>query len=713
MKPISNSQPELSNTTSSSLFFQSLQQLSILKLKERLPFWFNIGVIIGISSSTIAFTWSWHQLKSSLPKSVSDLSSYVRPDTLTIKAEDGTALQEIGAVTHEQIELAKVPKILTQAFIASEDRRFYDHDGVDFVGIARAAAANLLARTVVEGGSTITQQLSRMVYLNQDRSVWRKIQEVIIASQIEGNFDKQEILECYLNSVYFGSGAYGVADAAWVYFGKSVPDLTVSEVATLVGIVPAPSLYSPLNNLDLAQQRRNIVLHKMAQQGLIDAKTTQSAIASPLTLKPHPLKRFQRSAPYFTDYIRQQLPQYVSPEILHEGGVVVETTLNSKWQQAAEDKVNEAIDRYGKWQAFQQSALVALDPRTGGIKAMVGGRDFGNNQFNRVTQAQRQPGSTFKTFVYTAAIAAGFSPYKSYLDAEYIVDGYQPKNYGGKYRHREVSLYDALAASINIVALRTMIDVGWEPTIEIAQKMGIQSELIPTYSLALGSWEVNLLELTNAYATLANQGVHQTGYGIQRIRDRHDKIIYEAKLQPQTAIDKDTAATMTWMLQGVVNSGTGIPAQIGRPVAGKTGTSDKARDLWFIGYIPQLTAGIWLGNDDNQPTHGSSAIAAEIWRKFMLEVVKDLPIENFPPRPTSTSKATIKAEPVKPKSSYYIPTPEPTNFSDRNKGKSFHEYVSPTVPIIEKLNKLEKIPNYPITEDGNDWLLERLGRLGR
>ncbi|AFZ36862.1 penicillin-binding protein, 1A family [Stanieria cyanosphaera PCC 7437] len=712
MKPISNSQPELSNTTPSSLLSQSLQQLSILKLKNKLPFWFNIGMVIGISSSAIAFSWSWQQLRLSLPQTVSDLSSYVRPDTLTIKAEDGTVLQEIGAVTHEKVKLAEVPQILTQALIASEDRRFYDHDGIDFLGISRAAVSNVLAGSVVEGGSTITQQLSRMVYLNQQRTIWRKLQEVIIASQIEGRFNKQEILECYLNSVYFGAGAYGVADAAWVYFGKSLNELTLSEVATLVGIVPAPSLYSPINNPELAQQRRNIVLNKMAQQGLIDGKTVQAAIASPLTLKPHQLKRFQRFAPYFTDYIQKQLPQYVSPDILHAGGVVVETTLNYQWQQAAEDKINEALDRYGKWQTFQQAALVSLDPRTGGIKAMVGGRDFGNNQFNRVTQAQRQPGSTFKPFVYTAAIAAGFSPYKSYLDSEYMVDGYQPKNYGDKYRHREVSLYDALAASINVVALRTLIDVGWEPTIEIAKKMGIQSELVPTYSLALGAWEVNLLELTNAYATLANQGVYQAGYGIERIRDRYGKIIYEAKPQPQTAIDQDTAATMTWMLQGVVNSGTGIPAQIGRPVAGKTGTSDKARDLWFIGYIPQVTTGIWLGNDNNQATHGTSAIAAEIWRKFMLEVVKDLPVENFPSRSVTSKKPSIKAEPVKPKSSFYLEQTPSRSIYDRSEVRS-HDDAPRRTSIFERLNKLKKIPNYPMTEEGNDWLLERLGRLGR
>jgi penicillin-binding protein 1A len=711
VKPIPNSQSELTNTTPASLLSQPLHQLPVFKLKQKLSLWFNLGMAIGISTSAIAFSWSWYQLKLTLPQSVSDLTSHTRPDTLTIQGDDGTVLQEIGAVTHERIKLTEVPEIIPQAFIASEDRRFYQHHGIDFLGIVRAATTNLLAGRVIQGGSTITQQLARIVYLNRERNIWRKLKEMVIASQIEMAFDKQQILESYLNSVYFGAGAYGLADAAWVYFGKPLADLTLPEVATLVGIVPAPSIYSPINNPELARQRRNIVLNKMAQQGTIDSQVAENAIASPLMLKPHQLKRLQRSAPYFTDYIQQQLPQYVPPEVLHEGGVVVETTLNPKWQQAAEKTVNEALDRYGKWQKFQQAALVALDPRTGEIKAMVGGRDFKNNQFNRVTQAQRQPGSTFKTFVYTAAIAAGFSPYKTYLDAEYMVDGYQPKNYRGKYRYREVSLYDALAASINIVALRTTIDVGWNPIITIAKKLGIRSELTPTYSLALGAWEVNLLELTNAYATLANQGVYQPGYGIKRLRDRHGKIIYEAKSQPQKAINPDTAATMTWMLQGVVNNGTGIPAQIGRPVAGKTGTSDEARDLWFIGYIPQVATGIWLGNDDNQPTQGTSGIAAEMWRKFMLEVVKDLPVENFAPRPDLTQKEPeIKTEAVKPQSSYYLQTtPSSSTYYPRSDRSS--SYNTPqSVPQINRLNILDKIPNYPITENGNDWVKERLGR---
>jgi penicillin-binding protein 1A len=618
-------------------------------------FWLVQGIGLGVTGSTLALGILTIKIASKMPSSVDEINSFARPGTLTIESNDKKVLQEIGHVTHEKLKIDRVPNVVQQAFIASEDRRFYEHQGVDFSGIARAVFSNFRAGGVVQGGSTITQQLSRIAFLNQERSIERKLKEMFLAHSIEGKLPKKQILENYLNLVYLGSGAYGVGDASWLYFSKSVDQLTLTEAATLAGIVPGPSVYSPLINKEYARERRNVVLKKMEQQGFINEREAESAIASPLAIKPSQLKRFDRYAPYFTDYILKEVPQHITEQQMKAGGVVVETTLNSQWQEAAEKAVDRAITRYGKWQRFQQAALVSIDPRTGEIKAMVGGKDFGKHQFNRVTQAQRQPGSTFKPFVYSAAIAAGFSPYKSYLDAEFIVDGYKPENYGDKYRHKEVSLYDAIRSSINIVAIRTLLDVGWKPVIDIATKMGIQSNLLPTYSLALGSSEVNLLEITSAYGTFANKGVHQQVYGISRILDRNGKVLYEPEdLKSQRALNEETTAIMTWMLQGVVNGGTGTPAQIGRPVAGKTGTSDKARDLWFIGYIPQLVTGVWLGNDDNRPTHGTSAIAADTWRKYMVQAVKGMAIEQFPTRPSLVRRHDlIKAEPIKPKRSYY------------------------------------------------------------
>ncbi|MGK7939494.1 MAG: transglycosylase domain-containing protein [Crocosphaera sp.] len=645
----------------------SLQKIAAVRHRPR--FWLFFGMGLGVSSSAIALGYGVYQIESSITESVEDVLVYARPETLSIESADGEILEQMGPVTHEKLKIWQIPDNVKLAFIASEDSRFKNHRGVDIQGILRAAFSNLQAGEVVEGGSTITQQLARIVFLNQERSFTRKFKEMRLAQKIENNFSKEQILERYLNLVYLGSGAYGVADAAWVYFSKPIEALTIAESATLAGIVPAPSVYSPLENKETATKQRDLVLERMAEEEFISQSQLNHAIASPITLNPNQPKRFERNAPYFTDYIQQQLPQYLSKEQIKTGGITVETTLNSQWQDAAENAIDKAI-KYGRWQGYKQASLTAIDPRNGQIKVMVGGNDYDNNQYNRVTQAQRQPGSTFKAFVYATAIAAGFSPYRTFRDAPYIVDGYRPENYGDKYSGGQVSLRQAIASSLNVVAVQTLVKVGWNPTINIAQRMGIKSEIKPTYSLALGAWEVNLLELTNAYGTLANEGVYHEAYGISRILDRHGSILYQAKPDTLQAIDPNTTNIMTWMLRGVVTSGTGTPARLGRrPVAGKTGTSDKARDLWFIGYIPQLTAGVWLGNDNNKPTWGASSTAARVWGEFMKEATKDMEIEAFPELPRLDGrKGSIKAEPIKPKRAYYqvVKPPEPKPESRSN-----------------------------------------------
>ncbi|MBW4649722.1 MAG: penicillin-binding protein 1A [Kastovskya adunca ATA6-11-RM4] len=615
-------------------------------LHHRKLFW----LALGVSGSAIAFGSGWLVLEASLPDSLDDVLTYVRDDTVTIKASDGTIIQQTGPTTYENLRLREIPKPLVQAFISIEDRRFYQHNGVDYQGILRAAVSNLKSGSVVEGASTITQQLTRIVFLDQEKSWLRKLKEVRLAQKIESEVGKDKILERYFNLVYLGEGAYGVADAAWVYFSKRVGELTLPEIAMLAGIPPAPNDYSPIKNSEVAKARRDYVLQRMQDANYITAEEAKAAIATPLTTNPSPPKRLERKAPYFSDYVLQELPQYISKEALEVKGLTIETSLKPEWQEAAESAVQRTLKESGRYQRFEQAALVAIDPRNGEIRAMVGGKDFFEQQFNRVTQAKRQPGSTFKTFLYTTAIATGISPFRGYLDAEYVVDGYEPKNYGDTFRGW-VNIRDALISSVNIVAVKTLIDVGWEPTIEVAKKMGIESELKPTYSLALGASEVNLLELTSAYGTLAAKGMHVKPYGIRRILDRQGNVIYEAKSKPERAIDAETSAIMTWMLQGVVTSGTGSPAQIGRPVAGKTGTSDEARDLWFVGYIPQLVTGVWLGNDDNQPTWGASSTAAATWRRFMTVATEEMDTQEFPDRPTKLEgrKPTIEAKPIKPK----------------------------------------------------------------
>jgi len=629
-------------------------------------FLIGAGLGVGVGGSALALGVTWWKIDRSLPDPAYVLT-FVRDGTLTIKAADNTILQQIGPATREKLKLEEMPPQLVQAFIASEDRRFYQHKGVDYQGIGRAMFSNLIARDVVEGGSTITQQLARTVFLTQERSFYRKLQEVFLAQKIEQKMSKDQILDRYMNLVYLGEGAYGVADAAWVYYSKPLKELTLPEIATIVGVTPAPSVYSPLINPKAAEQRRNIVLQRMQEAGFITADEAKSAEVAPMALKPAPPKRLSTEAEYFTSYIQQELAKYVSPDALEAGGLTVETTLEQKWQKTAEQTVQDVLKTYGPNQRFGQAALVSIDPRNGEVKAMVGGTDFEKTQFNRVTQAQRQPGSTFKGFVYATAVAAGFSPYRGYLDAPLTVDDYTPKNYGGD-NAGWISMRDALARSINVVAVKVLLDVGFQPVIDVAHKMGIKSELKPTYSLALGASELNLLELTNAYGTLATGGLYAESHGIRRVLDQRGNVLYQANFKPQQAIDSDTASIMTWMLREVVNGGTGRPASLnGRQVAGKTGTSDQARDLWFIGYIPQTVTGVWLGNDDNTPTSGSSGTAALTWNKFMVKAVEGMPVEQFAQRPQKLEgrKAAIAVQPIKPGRIYSAKIARTANNDDR------------------------------------------------
>ncbi|MFM5980590.1 MAG: transglycosylase domain-containing protein [Sphaerospermopsis kisseleviana] len=636
---------------------------------RRFWFWTGLGVV-GLGGGIIACNYGISVIDSSLPDK-SQLNAVIREQTLTIQASDGTVLQQQGEATREQLKLEQIPENLKNAFIASEDRRFQQHNGIDAQGILRAVVNNLRSQDVVEGGSTITQQVARILFLTQERTIWRKLKEVRLAQKMEQELSKDQILERYLNLVYLGSGAYGVADAAWVYFNKSVDQLTLSEMSTIAGLAPAPNTYAPNKNPQAAIARRNQVLKRMLEDGVITPEQQQAAIQEPLTVNSNLPRRFQVEFPYFTSYIQQELPKYVKPDVLAAGGLVVETSLNPTWQKAAEAAVAKVLRTQGSWANFKEAALVAIDPRNGEIQAMVGGKDFSENQFNRVTQAQRQPGSTFKGFVYAAAIATGKSPYDGYVDAPLVVDGYEPKNYSEKF-YGPMNLKDSLTRSINTIAVRVLIDVGYEPTIKLAQDMGIKSELKPTYSLALGSNEVNLLELTSAYGSFATQGLHTEAHGIRRILNRQGDVIWSADVQPQRALDADSAAIMTWMLRNVVTNGTGAAAQLNdRQVAGKTGTSDEARDLWFIGYIPQVVAGVWLGNDNNRPTNGSSTSAAYTWHEFMEKAVEGMPVEKFSERPKlENRKGTIKAQPIKPKKIVNTSVASNNQQSDQDDGDS-------------------------------------------
>jgi penicillin-binding protein 1A len=432
---------------------------------------------------------------------------------------------------------------------------------------------------------------------------------------------------------------------------------------------PAPNKYSPFVNPEFAKGRRNFVLDRMVAARYITPAEAATAKAEPLKPKRSRIKREEQEARYFTKYIEQELPRRISAKAIADGGLTVETTLNPQWQAKAEEVINSTVRNNRR--SFGQAAMVSVDPRTGGIRAMVGGTDFETYQFNRVTQAKRQPGSTFKPIVYATAIAGGISPNKTYLDAPFMVDGYKPKNAGKKFKG-SISMRDALVNSVNIIAIKILIDTGWQPVLDNAKKMGIESKLEPYYSLALGGLEVNLLEITSAYTTFANQGVHNPVHGITRVTNQKGEILYQNKIAPERVFEPDTNAIMTWMMRGVVNEGTATSAQIGRPVAGKTGTTDKERDLWFIGFVPQLVTGVWLGNDNNRPTGNASSTAAYAWSGFMKTAVKSFPVQDFLPRPDNVDKRKpeLKLDPIRPRSMRNLPMPKDGERTDDDNNNS-------------------------------------------
>jgi penicillin-binding protein 1A len=615
-------------------------------LQKKPLFW--LALLSSLGAGALAILWL--VIDQSVAKySMKSPLHFARPGTMTVKAMDGTSILQLGSDTSENLKLWQFPDKLKKAFIAIEDRRFYEHDGVDYKGVTRAIVTNISSRGLTEGASSITQQVARMVYLDQDKNFLRKLKEVRLAQKIEKELGKDQILERYLNLVYLGEGTYGVADAAWVYFGKTVNQLTLPQMATLAALPPAPNKYSPFVNPKFAKDRRNLVLSRMKEAGFITADEAKAAQEAPMTLQRKEHKQKFQQARYFTKYIEQELAtgKYLKKEQLDAGGLIVETTLNPQWQTVAEDVIKSTVRSNSG--SFNQGAMLSIDPRSGAIRAMVGGKEFSEkNQFNRVTQARRQPGSTFKPILYTTAIAGGISPNKSYVDAPFEVDGYKPKNAGKSFKG-SISMRGALTNSINIVAVKILIDTGFQPVMDLAQKMGIESELQPYYSLALGSLEVSLLELTNAYGTFATQGIHQKVHSINRIIDREGNVLYENKLKPQRILQPNNTAIITSLMRNVVNEGTGTAAQLPRPVAGKTGTTDKEKDLWFMGFIPQVVTGVWLGNDNNTSTGGASSTAAYAWGRFMTQAVKDMPVQQFPVPDIEGQKAEIKLDRVRPR----------------------------------------------------------------
>ena len=572
------------------------------------------------------------------------ISTYNRPGTLTILATDGEVVQTIGPASREKLSPGQVPPLLEKAFVAAEDRRFYQHDGLDPTGIARALVRNITQRSVEEGASTITQQLARTVFLSQDRTLMRKLREAALAGKLERQLSKEQILTEYLNVVYLGSSAYGVADAAWIYFSKTPAQLDLPEAALIAGLPPAPSVYSPLVNPDLALRRRSIVLQRMQEEGFISAAERQRAEATPLRLRPAEPKFWESRAPYFTSWVQQELPRVLTPEQLEMGGLTVRTSLRLNWQERAQS----TIDRYAS--GSMQGALVAMEPGTGLVRALVGGKDFRASQFNRATQALRSPGSTFKLFVYLTALKAGMVPERVLRDSPRCFGGYCPRNFGNRY-YGSVPMWLALQNSLNVVAVALLQELGYDKVIETARSLGIgvSRPLGRFLPMAIGAYEQTVLDMTAAYAALVNRGIYVSPTPFEEILGPGGEPLWIRSIdgdRGRRAVSSDIADAMVWMLQQVVSGGTGAGATLpGRPVAGKTGTSEGGRDLWFIGSIPQLTTGVWLGYDDSRETGATSVVATYAWQSFMAPIVKDMPVRRFPSKPALTSTYNLAPRP--------------------------------------------------------------------
>ena len=560
---------------------------------------------------------------------------------IIVMARDQTPLSQRRDAVHGELKkLSDFSPYISKALLASEDSRFYWHLGIDPIGTLRALVTNVLGGSIQEGGSTITQQLARSLfrgYVGTEDSFGRKFREAVVALKLETFYSKDFLLLNYLNRVYLGAGTNGFEDAARFYFDKSAKDLTLSEAATLVGILPAPNSFNPVRDYSSAIDYRNRVINRMAEQGKISSQEADRARRSRIEISPKAQEELQSAiAPYYYGYVMQELETLLGKQLAQEGNFIVETGLNLKMQSQAEAALHNAVTTAGAAYGFSQGALITLNFKSGEILALVGGVDYNQSQFNRVSQALRQPGSTFKLFTYTAAINQGLSPSRVYSCAPL---SWQGQNFPGCHSGAgSMDMYTGLALSENPIAFRVAQDVGLNNVVQMAHRLGIESSLNPVPGLVIGQSEVTLLEMSRAFAVVADGGIKNPPLAITKVLDAGDckdpkavrtcRVIYDRAQDAAhslKALTPEVADTITEMLQGVVRSGTGRAAALGLDEAGKTGTTDNNRDLWFIGYVPNrdLLTGIWLGNDDNAPTSGSSGQAAALWGDYMRQIVNN------------------------------------------------------------------------------------------
>jgi penicillin-binding protein 1A len=563
------------------------------------------------------------------------LTAAERRPSVTILAADGSIIATFGDLFGQPVTLKEMSPWLPKAVIATEDRRFYSHFGIDPIGLIRAAFTDLRAGHLVQGGSTITQQLAKTVFLTPERSASRKIREALLALWLERHFTKDQILEIYLNRVYLGAGTYGVDAAAHRYFGKSAAKLNLYESAVIAGLLKAPTRFNPTRDREKTAGRAAQVLDLMAETGAIRQQDAIAAEKSGIELSRVALTR--PGMRYFADWVADQVRDFAGTS---DRDLTVRTTLDPHMQNAAENAIADVLTKHGLQDAVSQGALVAMTP-DGAVRAMVGGRDYNESQFNRATQAQRQPGSAFKPFVYLAGIEAGLTPSDRFVDGPIQVGNWRPHNYTNRYLG-VITVAEAIAESVNTVAVQVAQRAGVANVIAAANRLGITSQLAQDASIALGTNEVNLLELVSAYAPFANGGTGVLAYGIAEIKDSAGAVVYRRSGSGAgQVIPPEEAATMDELLTGVITHGTGKAAALPRPAAGKTGTTQDYHDAWFIGFTADLVAGVWLGNDDNTPMNKvtGGSLPAPAWKSFMLAATQGMPVKPLPAAPPQTVAA--------------------------------------------------------------------------
>ncbi|MBI4610564.1 MAG: PBP1A family penicillin-binding protein [Candidatus Rokubacteria bacterium] len=608
----------------------------------------GITILLGTLGVSVSALWAFTVLPRWLP-SVTELETIQPTQGSKLYDENDELITEFQIERRIFVPLAKIPQTLRDAVVAVEDWRFYSHFGVDPMGVARAIYQNFRHGRIVEGGSTITQQLAKVLFLTPDKSLDRKLKEVLLALQLERRYSKDQILEMYLNQVYFGHGAYGVEAAAHTYFGKPVTELSIREAALLAGLPRAPTIYSPFNHPEAARRRRTHVLHRMLEVGAVNPTQARQAVAGDLSLIPP--ERRRTTGQYFIEHVRGILVEKYGDDMVFKGGLNVYTTLSPHLQVLAEQSLREGLkaleSRSGTVSAKRrrqpapehpEGAILTIEPETGYIKAMVGGSDFLRSEFNRAVQAKRQPGSAFKPIVYLAALESGLTPATRIEDSPVIYpvgrngQPWEPDNYDRKFRGL-TTLQQGIEESVNVVTVKLQERIGIRRTVEIARRLGIESPLTDDLTLALGSSDLSLLELTSAYAALANQGTWVPPTPIRYITDAQGKLLEEHMPQGKEALSREVAYLITHMLKGVVERGTGVAAKVlARPLAAKTGTTNDYSNAWFIGYTPSLVTGVWVGYDRPRSLgrdETGSRVAVPIWVSYMANALANTPREDF------------------------------------------------------------------------------------